>query len=85
MTFRMISTGRFTEANVLALFFLDSWGPMGMFYFKMANMGVVAVLAQVIACNNLTTARKLLNTATVIIALVVIYSLFLLLRGLELM
>ena len=84
MTFRMISTGRFTEANVLARFFLDSWGPMGMLYFKMAIVGVVAVLAQVIACKNLTTARKLLNTATVVMALVVIYSLFLLLHGLEL-
>ncbi len=84
MTFRMISTGRFIEANVLARFFLDSWGPMGMLYFKMAIVGVVAVLAQVIACKNLTTARKLLNTATVVMALVVIYSLFLLLHGLEL-
>lgn len=84
MTFRMISTGRFTEANVLARFFLDSWGPMGMLYFKMAIVGVVAVLAQVVACKNLTTARKLLNTATVVMALVVIYSLFLLLHGLEL-
>ena len=55
-----------------------------MLYFKMAIVGVVAVLAQVIACKNLTTARKLLNTATVVMALVVIYSLFLLLHGLEL-
>ncbi len=83
MTFLMIRTGRFTEGNVLARFFLDSWGPMGMLYFKMAIVGVVAVLAQVIACKTLTTARKLLNTATAIMALVVIYSLFLLLRSMS--
>jgi len=81
MTFRMIRTGRFAEANVLARFFLDSWGPMGMLYFKMAIVGVVAVLAQVIASKNLTTARKLLNTATAIMVLVVIYSLILLLSS----
>ena len=83
MTFLMIRTGRFTEGNVLARFFLESWGPMGMLYFKMAIVGVVAVLAQVIACKTLTTARKLLNTATAIMGLVVIYSLILLLRSMS--
>ena len=70
----------FYESTPIARFFLNHWGPKGLFYFKLALFTFVAVIAQIIACKKIETARKLLNFATILIAGVVIYSLSLLLR-----
>lgn len=89
MTYRILlynaakqTTAVLGESNPFADFFIDHWGVRGMVYFKVTLVAVVAVIAQIIARERIETARKLLNFATLIVAVVVIYSLVLLLRNL---
>tara|TARA_B100000029_G_scaffold444330_1_gene464036 strand:+ start:148 stop:486 length:339 start_codon:yes stop_codon:yes gene_type:complete len=81
MTHRLIRTGRFHESNPVARFFYDHWGINGMVYFKMAMVGFLVVLTQLIAHRRPDRAQGVLRLAIAVVALVVIYSLVLLLRS----
>lgn len=74
--------GVFIEANPIARYFLDHWGPIkGMLGLKLCVVGVVCVIAQLIALKKLETARLLLRVGTAAVAVVVVYSLTVYLRG----
>jgi riboflavin transporter FmnP len=70
--------GRFVESNPIAEFFILNWGHHGMVYFKFAMVAFVCVIAQIIAFTRVETARRLLIFATVVVSVVVAYSLVLL-------
>lgn len=74
MTWKLLSEGGFAEANPVARYFLHHWGPHGMAYFKASMVLVVAVVTQIIARKQPETARRVLNLATLIVTLVVLYS-----------
>jgi hypothetical protein len=85
MTVRLLYLGDedrqfFFESNPVARFFLREWGIRGMIYFKFAMVAFVCVLSQIIAQHKPAVARRLLVGATGIVAVVVIYSLFLFLQ-----
>lgn len=80
MTYMLLRVGA-VEANPFARFFLVRWGFSGMIFFKMVTVAVVTVIAQIVAQFQMSTARKLLIYATVIVGAVVIYSAGLLLRA----
>ena len=73
-------SGKFTESNPIADYFIDYWGIRGMVYFKMGMVAFIVVLSQIIASKKPESARWLLNFATLVVAGVVIYSLVLLIR-----
>ena len=77
MTYILLSQGggRFIESNPVARFFIYGWGVKGMVYFKFAMVAFVCVLSQIIARHRPRTARWLLVGATMLVALVVVYSL----------
>jgi hypothetical protein len=86
MTYLMLSDvpqpdGRamFTESNPVARYILERWDISGVVFFKFAMVAVVEVLAQVIALKNLAAGRRLLEFGTLVVALVVLYSMYLLL------
>ncbi len=80
LTCYLLSGGGFTEANPIAGFFIDHWGRKGMVYFKFSMVSVVAVIAQIIARKRLETARRLLNFATLVVTIVLLYSLYLIIN-----
>lgn len=89
MTFWMLSHrnedgsgGYFIESNPVAAYFLYRWGPFrGMLFFKLAIILVVCLVTQIIATRKLETARWILRFGTALVALVVVYSLTVYLRG----
>jgi Domain of unknown function (DUF5658) len=70
----------FVEGNPIARYFLDSWGPEGLTWFKFALVCVVSVICQVIARRKIDVARRLLYFATVMVMGVVIYSVVLMVQ-----
>lgn len=80
MTYILLRTGGFYEANPIARFFIAGWGPRGMVYFKFSVVAFVCVLTQIIATRRPATAQRILQLATVIVAGVVVYSIFLFVR-----
>jgi len=82
MTYILLSRGggQFVESNPVARFFLREWGPDGLIGFKFAMVALVCVLAQIISRPKPDVARWLLLGATALIAVVVVYSLMLLLQ-----
>jgi hypothetical protein len=70
----------FVEGNPIARYFLDSWGPDGLTWFKFALVAVVSVICQVIARRKIDVARRLLHFATVVVMGVVIYSVVLMVQ-----
>ena len=66
------------EANPLANYFLQLWNVKGLVIFKMAIVAFVAIVAQVIARRNPKRASQVLNAGTIIVSMVVIYSVYLL-------
>ena len=82
ITYRLIYFSRnFVESNMIARFFIDSWGPRGLLYFKIAMVTFVVLIVQVIAHKRLETARNLLRFAIIVVGAVVIYSAMLLVRS----
>jgi hypothetical protein len=81
-------TGRaiFYESNPVARFFLEHWSQHGFLdfraivYFKFANVAFVEVIAYIIAIRRIEIARRLLEFGTLLVAVVVIYSMYLLAR-----
>ena len=70
----------FVEANPLARYFLYSWGPKGLVWFKIALVALVTFIVQLIARKRPETARRVLFLAIAIVSGVVIYSLILFVR-----
>jgi hypothetical protein len=81
LTYLLLAQGSHFEANPIARYFLDRWGPKGVIGFKLALVALVCVIAQVVARTHLRTARRLLYGVTALVAAVVVYSLGLLLRA----
>jgi len=81
MTYILLRTGYFRESNPIADFFIRHWGSKGMIYFKLSMTAFVCVLAQIIALKKQKSAEFVLKAGTLIVAVVVIYSLTLLIRS----
>jgi len=73
MTYILLINGAI-EANPLANFILQRWGFHAMIVFKLVIVVVVCIIAQLIATRNVKTARFLLVTGSVLVGLVVAYS-----------
>jgi hypothetical protein len=73
-------TGRtiFYESNPVARFFLERWDLGGIVYFKFATVGLVEVIAHLVAMKKVAVARRLLEFGTLVVSVVVIYSMVLL-------
>jgi hypothetical protein len=86
MTYMMLSDapepeGRtmFYESNPVAHWFLAGWGLYGIVIFKFSMVAVVEVIAQIVALRQLQMGRRLLEFGTLVVAVVVLYSMYLLL------
>ena len=79
MTYSLLTRGDggFIESNPFAGYFLDRWGMAGMAYFKASMTLLVCVITQIVARQNSRLARQVLELATLIVAVVVIYSVWL--------
>jgi hypothetical protein len=69
----------FYESNPVARYIFEGWGLRGIVIFKFSMVAVVEVIAQVVALRKLELGRRLLEFGTVVVALVVLYSMYLLL------
>lgn len=66
---------RIVEGNPFAQYFLYRWGPVkGMLFFKLGIVVFVCVIAQIVAMKRLETGRWLLRIGTVVVAIVLLYS-----------
>lgn len=65
------------EANPIASYFYRQFGFIGMVGLKIASVALVVVIAQVIAKRSRTKAQLLLVAGTILVAAVVVYSMFL--------
>ncbi len=81
LTFLLLRTGTFREANLLARFFIFAGGLKGLIYFKFATVAVVVVIIQIIARHRLETARALLRLGIALQFFVTVYSASLLLQS----
>ena len=79
MTYSLLTRGDggFIESNPFAGYFLDRWGMAGMAYFKASMTLLVCLITQIVARQNSKLARQVLELATLIVAVVVIYSVWL--------
>lgn len=80
-TYLLLAYGGYYEANPIAWWFIAGWGIKGMVYFKFGMVALITVLAQLIAVRHLVAARRVLNFGTLVVSVVVIYSLTLLVRN----
>lgn len=72
---------RIVESNPLAEYFLYRWGPVkGMLMFKLGMVVFVILITQIIAMRKIRTARRVLQFSTLLVSLVLIYSVHLFLR-----
>lgn len=73
-------TGRtiFYESNPVAGYFFHHWNLAGIVYFKFAMVAFIEVISHVIALKNVAVGRRLLDFGTLVVSLVVIYSMYLL-------
>jgi hypothetical protein len=62
------------ESNQIALYFLNRWGIKGLFSFKLASAAFVCAIAYVVTFKSVDTARRLLAFGTLIVMVVVVYS-----------
>jgi len=71
------------ESNPVAQYFIDHWGLIkGMLGFKLGLVVLICIVTQAIAHKNEQTAARVLNLGSFVTGCVVVYSLFLLARGL---
>lgn len=76
MTYMLLRFGA-VEANPVANYFLHRFGFNGMIFFKLVITGGVCIISQIIAIQSIEKAKKLLGLGTLLVALVVAYSVFL--------
>jgi hypothetical protein len=69
----------FYESNPVARYIFEGWGLRGIVIFKFSLVAVVEVIAQIVAMRKLELGRRLLEFGTVVVACVVLYSMYLLL------
>jgi hypothetical protein len=86
MTYMMLSDvpepdgqAMFYESNPVARYVFYRWNLPGIVIFKFSMVAVVEVIAQIVAIRNLHLGRRLLEFGTLVVALVVLYSMYLLL------
>ena len=79
MTYRLLGLGA-VEANPLANYFIEKWDFNGAIFFKLTIVALVCVIAQLLALQRPRTARSVLIAGSIIVGLVVIYSIRLLLN-----
>jgi len=73
---------RLIESNPIAAYFINHWGPLkGLLGFKLGMVVAICLITQRIALRQPRTAKLVLNFGTLVTAVVVIYSLSLLLRA----
>ena len=77
MTWILLRLGA-VEANPLANYFIQKWEFNGAIFFKLAIVALVCVIAQLVALQRPKTARTVLIAGSVIVGLVVVYSISLL-------
>lgn len=70
----------FIESNPVARYFLYGWGIAGLVYFKVATVGLVILVCHVIARKRIDVAHRIMQFATLVVTLVVVYSICLLVR-----
>lgn len=70
----------FVESNPIPRYFLESWGPKALVYFKFSLVAFVSIICQIIARSKIDVARRVLNFASLIVMGVVIYSVFLMVQ-----
>jgi hypothetical protein len=80
LTVVLLYRGGHREANPLAEYILNHWGWEEMALFKVATTVVVCLIAQYVARSKPTAARRLLYVTSAIVAVVVFYSVVLLVR-----
>jgi hypothetical protein len=73
LTYMLLVNGAI-EANPFANFVLERWGFHAMMIFKLLIVAVVCIIAQLIATRRIRTARFLLVFGTILVGLVVAYS-----------
>jgi hypothetical protein len=71
----------FVESNPIPRYFLYSWGFDALVYFKFALVAFVILICQIIARRNLSVGRRVLNFATLMVSVVVIYSIVLMVQN----
>lgn len=79
MTFLLLMYGghrglNYVEGNQIAAHFIHHWGWKGLFGFKFAVVALVCLIAWCIAFKRPETAQGLLALGTLIVTLVVLYS-----------
>ena len=79
MTFLLLNSGSFYESNPLADFILQRWGMLGMTLFKLAVVGIVLLIANLVALWQIETSRNLLHFGSFLVGTVVAYSVYLML------
>jgi len=80
MSHQAADGGHFYESNPVANYFFLKWGMPGMVFFKFAIVSIVVSIIQLIASQQLVTARRICSFAIVISCVVVLYSLSLLVQ-----
>lgn len=73
---------RVVESNPIADYFIKRWSTTGLVFFKFGVIAFVVIIAQVVARTKPRTAKWLLDIGTLVVGLVVIYSLLIMVRGL---
>lgn len=71
---------RMVEGNRVAGYMMDHWGFKGMFALKASVVVFVCLISLVIARRNVESAQRLLQFGTLIVILVVLYSVLLYIR-----
>ncbi len=77
MTKMLLENGA-VEANPIANYFIEKWDFYGAIFFKLAIVALVCVIAQLVALQRPRTAQSMLIAGSVIVGLVVVYSIGLL-------
>jgi hypothetical protein len=68
----------FYESNPVARYFFEHWQLSGIIFFKFGMVAFIEIIAHIVALKNVAAGRRLLEFGTVIVSVVVIYSLVLL-------
>lgn len=79
-TYVLLRDGNFVESNPVAQFFFSRWGIKGMIYFKLGMVTGICTIAHVVSLQRPEWARRLLQFASVVVTIVVVYSVLLLLK-----
>jgi hypothetical protein len=65
------------ESNRFARYFLDHWGLKGLFGFKLSMVALVCLIALIVATQRAESSRWLLRVGTLVVIVVVFYSVWL--------